>query len=65
MKQIALLSHVKGTAYLQDMINEWIVEANNNNWEILNIFMPSAGILAIIYEVTNPEEIEQLKQKGK
>jgi len=63
MKQIALLNHSQGTPYLRDVINKWIVEADIKGWEILDIFIPSGGMIAIIYEVSNKEEIAEIIEK--
>lgn len=65
MKQIALLDHSKGTPYLQDMIDDWIIEADSKGWEIIKIFIPSSGMIAIVYEVNDKDEIEAIKQKSR
>lgn len=65
MKQIALLDHSQGTPYLRDLINDWVVEADEKGWEILKIFIPSGGMIAIVYEVTDADEIAEIKRKVK
>lgn len=65
MRQIALLDHSKGTAFIRDIIDDWIVEADDKGWEIIDIFIPSGGLIAIVYEVTDKDEIEEIKRKVK
>jgi len=62
MKQIALINHSQGVPYLQDLINNWFIEAELKHWKIISVH-PEGSYITIVYEVTILDEIEELKKK--
>jgi len=65
MKQMVFLSHSSGISYLEDTVNEWLISMKDKNIDIDQIYVPSGGIVVIVYDIKDEKIQEEVIQKLK
>ena len=67
MKQVKVLRHDRGEAYLQETINDWIIEQHliGKDVDVDRIHVLNNGTMIIFYDETDSKNIDEIVAKYK
>jgi hypothetical protein len=66
MKQIKVLRHERGEIFLQETVNDWLLEQHltGKDIDLRNIHVSSSSII-VIYDENDPQKIEEIRTSYK
>jgi hypothetical protein len=64
VNQVKVLRNDRGEAYLQDTINDWLIEQHlaGRDIDVKDIHIPSGGAILVFYNESRPEKIDEIIQ---